>query len=90
MEQAKFVASVFFVPVVVGLNWRKGTAAGALASMVGGFCACLVWELVGQGGFATHGIDAVEVGVATSAVLFFVVSRYTRPVAREHVSRFFP
>jgi Na+/proline symporter len=89
VEQTKFIASFFFVPVVIGLNWRRGTAAGAVAAMVGGFVACLVWELTGQGGFASHGIDAVEVGVLTSLVLFIVVSRLTRPVAPESLRPFF-
>ena len=31
IEQAKFIASFFFVPVVLGLNWRRGTRQGAIA-----------------------------------------------------------
>ncbi len=89
VEQAKFIASFFFVPVVIGLNWRGGTATGAVASMIGGFSACLIWEFTGQHGFASHGIDAVEVGVVTSLVLFLIVSRYTKPVAAENLSIFF-
>ena len=89
VEQAKFIASFFFVPVVIGLNWRRGTAAGAVAAMVGGFLACLVWEFTGQRGFSSHGIDAVEVGIAASLLLFVVVSRFTRPVAEENLAVFF-
>lgn len=89
VEQAKFIASFFFVPVVVGLNWRQGTAAGAVSAMIGGFLACLLWELTGQSGFAAHGIDAVEVGVVTSLFLFLAVSRFTRPVPEENVRIFF-
>jgi len=89
VEQTKFIASFFFVPVVIGLNWRKGTAAGAVAAMLGGFLACLIWSFTGQRGFAQHGIDAVEVGVAASLVLFLVVSRFTRPVPAESLRQFF-
>lgn len=89
VEQAKFIASFFFVPIVIGLNWRRGTAAGAVSAMLGGFLACLVWEFTGQAGFARHGIDAVEVGVATSLALFFVVSWFTRPVSEESLKPFF-
>ena len=39
VEQAKFIASFFFVPVVLGLNWRRGTKQGAIWSMVVGFAA---------------------------------------------------
>ncbi|HXV85550.1 MAG TPA: hypothetical protein VD793_02570 [Gemmatimonadales bacterium] len=90
VEQAKFVASFFFVPVVVGLNWRRGTAAGAIAAMLGGFLACLVWEFTGQSSFARHGIDAVEIGIFTSGLLFFGVSRWTRPVPPANLKVFFP
>ena len=89
VEQTKFIASFFFVPVVIGLNWRRGTAPGAIAAMLGGFLACLIWEFTGQRGFATHGIDAVEVGVVVSLALFIVVSRLTRPVLAEYVDVFF-
>jgi SSS family transporter len=89
VEQAKFIASFFFVPVVIGLNWRRGTAAGAISAMLGGFLACLVWEFTGQRGFGTHGIDAVEVGVVTSLVLFVTISRVTKPVPDENLKTFF-
>lgn len=89
VEQTKFIASFFFVPVVVGLNWKRGTAAGAVAAMLGGFVACLTWEFTGQRGFAVHGIDAVEVGVVTSLVLFLLVSRMTKPVPEANLKTFF-
>lgn len=82
VEQTKFIASFFFVPVVIGLNWKHGTGAGAIAAMLGGFLACLIWEFTGQRGFASHGLDAVEVGIAVSAVAFVLVSRLTRPERR--------
>ncbi len=89
VEQGKFIASFFFVPVVIGLNWRRGTAAGAISAMVGGFLACLTWELTLQHSFASHGIDAVEVGVVTSLILFVAVSKFTKPVAAENLAVFF-
>ena len=64
VEQAKFIASFFFVPVVLGLNWRRGTKEGAIWSMVVGFLACLIWTFTLQRSFGSHGIDSVEVGVA--------------------------
>lgn len=89
VEQSKFIASFFFVPVVVGLSWRRGTKEGALAAMAGGFAACLAWTLTLQRTFAAHGIDAVEVGVATSAALFVVVSRLTPPTPTANLAVFF-
>jgi SSS family transporter len=89
IEQAKFIASFFFVPVVVGLNWRRGTKDGAIWSMVAGFLGCLVWTFTLQRSFAAHGIDAVEVGVALSAITFVLVSRATRPAPDENLRIFF-
>jgi SSS family transporter len=89
VEQAKFIASFFFVPVVLGLNWRRGTKEGAIWSMVAGFAGCLVWTLSMQRTFDAHGIDAVEVGVALSAVTFVVVSRMTPPTPEENLRVFF-
>jgi Na+/proline symporter len=89
VEQAKFIASFFFVPVVLGLNWRRGTREGAIWSMVAGFFGCLIWTLTLQRSFASHGIDSVEVGVALSAVVFVVVSRMTRATPAENLRIFF-
>jgi SSS family transporter len=89
VEQSKFIASFFFVPVVLGLSWRRGTKEGAVAAMLGGFAGCLLWTVTLQRSFATHGIDAVEVGVIVSGVLFVMVSRMTRPTRAENLAIFF-
>jgi Na+/proline symporter len=89
VEQAKFIASFFFVPVVLGLNWRRGNRQGAIWSMVAGFLGCLIWTLTLQRSFAAHGIDAVEVGVALSAIVFVIVSRMTPPTPTENLRIFF-
>lgn len=75
--ETKFIASFFFIPVVLGLNSRTGTPAGAMASMIGGCLGCLLWILRGQDIFPA--LDATEVGIATSAFLYFTVSRFTKP-----------
>ncbi|MDH3734516.1 MAG: sodium/solute symporter [Gemmatimonadota bacterium] len=90
LEQAKFIASFFFVPIVIGLNWKRGTAKGAVAAMIGGFLACLVWTLFFQEHyFPRYGIDAVEVGVLCSLVLFVVVSKLTKPNPNQILEPFF-
>jgi SSS family transporter len=89
IEQAKIIASFFFVPVVLGLNWRRGTREGAIWSMLAGFLACLGWTLTLQRSFASHGIDAVEVGVVASAVTFVLVSRATPPTPARNLAIFF-
>lgn len=90
LAQAKFIASFFFVPIVIGLNWRGGTAKGAIAAMLGGFGACLAWELLAQRTlFPRTGIDAVEVGVGASLLLFWAVSRLTKPAPTQDLETFF-
>ena len=89
IEQAKFIASFFFVPVVLGLNWRRGTKEGAIWSMVAGFLGCLLWTFTLQRSFATHGIDSAEVGVVLSALVFIIVSRRTRPTPDKNLEIFF-
>lgn len=90
VEQAKFIASFFFVPVVIGLNWRRGTKQGAIWSMVAGFAGCLAWTFTGQRSFAEHGIDSAAVGVGLSALTFVVVSRLTPPTPEANLRIFFP
>jgi len=90
LEQAKFIASFFFVPIVIGLNWKRGTAKGAVAAMLGGFTACLVWTLFLQARyFPLYGIDSVEVGIGISLLLFVVVSRLTSPNPMQNLDAFF-
>jgi Na+/proline symporter len=85
---AKLMVSFLFVPVVVGLNWRRATGAGALASMLGGLTTCTVWSVAGRPYFV--GLDPAEAGVLVSAALFVGVSMVTRPVTWETERVFFP
>ena len=85
---AKLMVSFLFVPVVVGLNWKRATAAGALASMVGGVATCIAWSVVARPYFL--GLDPAEAGVLVSAGLFVAVSLATPPVSRDIERVFFP
>ena len=85
---AKLMVSFLFVPVVVGLNWRRATRAGALASMLGGLTTCVVWRFVGHPYLL--GLDSAEAGVLVSAALFFGVSLVTHPVGVDVEHVFFP
>jgi SSS family solute:Na+ symporter/sodium/proline symporter len=73
--QAKLVASFFFAPIVIGLNWAHGSAAGALASMLTGLVVCVWWSLLTRPPF---GLDAIFPGVAASIIVFVSVSLATR------------
>ncbi|HZQ92499.1 MAG TPA: sodium:solute symporter family protein [Terriglobales bacterium] len=74
--QTRFIASFFFVPMIIGLNTRGGNSASAVSSMAGGVAGCLAWSIW----TARHAsnIDAVEVGIACSALSYFAVNAFTR------------
>jgi SSS family transporter len=74
LTQANLIASAFFAPLVVGLNWRRGGKAAALASMLGGSTACIIWTLARPRPF---GIDPIFAGVGVSLAAFIVVAAFT-------------
>jgi Na+/proline symporter len=84
---AKLMVSALFIPVIVGLNWKRATRAGAVASMLGGMTACLVWSKLGSPYFL--GLDPAEAGVIASALLMVVVSLATPPASPATLVRFF-
>jgi len=84
---AKLMVSFLFVPVVVGLNWRRATGAGAIASMLGGMTACLIWSRYGTPYLL--GLDPAEAGVLVSAALMWGVSLASPPSSRATLRRFF-
>jgi Na+/proline symporter len=84
---AKLMVSFLFIPVVVGLNWRRATRAAAIASMLGGMITCLVWSQFGSPYFI--GLDPAEAGVLVSAAMMFSVSLLTSPASEATLRRFF-
>ncbi len=84
---AKLMVSFLFIPVVVGLNWRRATRAGAIASMLGGMVTCLTWSRLGSPYFL--GLDPAEAGVLVSALAMFGVSLMTAPSSETTLRQFF-
>jgi SSS family transporter len=84
---AKLMVSFLFVPVVVGLNWKRATRAGAIASMLGGMTACLIWSKYGTPYFL--GLDPAEAGVLASGALMAAVSLATKPASAATLEKFF-
>lgn len=72
---------VVTVPAIVGaFFWRRGTAAGALASIIGG--AAFVGWMYATGN-SLWGLNAGVLGLPVAAILFVGVSLGTRPSARQ-------
>lgn len=67
------------VPAIVGaFFWRRGTAAGALASVIGGSCAVAWFRLAG---IDPWGVPGVAAAFLMTIALFIGVSLWTRPPA---------
>jgi SSS family transporter len=75
LAQANLIASAFFAPMVLGLNWQRGGEAAALASMLGGSVVCIIWTLTQPRPF---GIDPIFAGVGTSLAAFVLVSLFLK------------
>jgi SSS family transporter len=87
MAQASLVASFFFAIVLIGLNWKRATTAGALASMIGGVVTVIIWLFVLD---KPYGINEVIPGVLVSTILLIAVSLFTKPVPKASLEPFFP
>ncbi|WP_209123480.1 sodium:solute symporter [Alkalihalobacillus sp. BA299] len=85
MLQASLVASFFFAVVVIGLNWKRATKSGALASMLGGIATVTLWYVIGK----PWGLNEVIPGVLVSIILLVVVSKLTKPVPQSSLDPFF-
>lgn len=83
----KLMACFFFAPVVIGLNWRRGTKAGGIAAMSGGVAVCLIWTWLGDP--YLFGLEAAEAGLLASTLLFFAVSLVTPRVPERCTRPFF-
>lgn len=86
MAQASMVASFFFAIVLLGLNWKRASTAGAMTAMIGGVITVLVWLFVLDKPF---GINEVLPGVFVSTLLLVIVSLFTKPVPTENLEPFF-
>jgi solute:Na+ symporter, SSS family len=77
---------VVVVPATIGaFFWRGGTAAGALASIIGGVVFVIAMYLTGNSLF---GLNAGILGFPVASVLFVAVSLVTRPAREERADDF--
>ncbi len=87
--------AMLFVPVVLGLHWRRATTMGGVGALVGGFLTVVLWhvgaeivEIIPANIAATVG-DPVIPGVAVSLVLFVGLSLITDPPSSDTTTPFF-
>ena len=77
--------SVFFVPIIFGLYWKRANKEGAISSMIGGFGAYILWFLLKQ----PFGLHPILFGVAVAVVLMITVSLLTPQTSDEILNHFF-
>lgn len=88
------MASAFTFPLLLGLWWRRATREGALAGMLGGAAAAVLWYVAGylvHGSFETFvgGVWPALLGPLVSLLLMVAVSRATPEPPAEIVELFF-
>lgn len=89
-------AGAFFAPLVLSLYWRRATASGVLAAMLGGtLTTAALWgtglHLYGEARpYLPFGFDPVLWALAASFVLGISVSLATRPPREEWIHKLFP
>lgn len=78
------MASSFTIPVVGGVLWKRATKEGAIAAMIGGVTAAILWKLVGY-----ENIDPVVPGFLCSLALMIGVSLMTKPPPQSALTPYF-
>jgi len=86
VAQAAIFGSFFFVPVVVGMIWKRANTAGAIASMLGGFIVSAGLYATGNASLFWH---PVYPGFVVSLVLMVVFTLLGKPVPEANLAVFF-
>lgn len=79
------LGAAFTAPLTLGLYWKKGTTEGCIASMAGGALVSVVWYALGL----TEIVHSFVPGTIVSFILFFIVSKCTKPLPQRLVDVFF-
>ncbi len=85
------MASAFFVPVVLGVTWRRITGQGALAAMAGGVVTVFLWqaEVFPWPGWGPDLVHPAAPGVLVSFILGIGVSLLTPRSSPEALAPYF-
>ena len=79
------LASSFTAPLLIGLYWKRATKEGAIASVISGAAACLVWYV-----FKLGHVHPYVPGMIASISLFVIVSFITEPPSEATLKLAFP
>lgn len=91
--QASMMGAMFFMPLVLGLHWKRVTTAGGVAGMVFGFSTVIIWHVGTEiYSFIPESLaanDPVIPGVLVSFLVMVVVSYATGKPSRKSLAPFF-
>jgi sodium/proline symporter len=79
LAQANLIASAFFAPIVIGLNWRRGGKAAALGSMFAGTFMCLLWTVTTP---RPLGLEPIFAGVGASLAIYVLLAAFDGKAVR--------
>lgn len=80
------MGSAMAMLVLIGAFNKKVTSAGAMASMIVGFLVANIWYFLGQ----PYGVYSALPGTISSGLTLILVSKFTKPMAKEKLAEFFP
>ena len=83
------IAGTLVVPVFAGVYSKKGTTAGCVASMLAGGLGTLFFYMVKPGGDYILGCPPFVSGTIVAIIVFFAVSKFTKPLPKEFVDDLF-
>jgi Na+/proline symporter len=92
--QASIIGGMFFMPVLLGLHWKRANTWGGLAGMVLGFLTVVLWHIgtevvpVIPEGLLSE-LDPVIPGAIVSLLSVVVLSFATGKPSRESIEGFF-
>ena len=78
---------LWFVPVLLGLYWKRVTTIGVAVGTIAGVIVFVVWQTLW--GFSIYGLPPVGMGVITSFLLTVLISLFTKPPPEECIKPYF-
>lgn len=77
---------LFFVPMVIGLYWKRGTAYGAIASVISGFVVLII---LSQFSISIYGLHNIVPSLLIALISYIIVSLCTKPLNHKELEIFF-
>ena len=81
--------AIFVVPILFGIYWKKATAKGAIASVIGGIISLLLFTLNPSVKALAMGFHALFPTTIIASIVMIVVSKFTETPPQETIDRHF-